>query len=38
MWGQEKAKQMLAAAGFVGTEVHRIEEDPVNCCYVATKA
>ena len=38
MWGQEKAKQMLADAGFVGTEVHRIEEDPVNCCYVATKA
>jgi SAM-dependent methyltransferase len=38
MWGQEKAKQMLATAGLVGTRVHRVEEDPVNCCYVATKA
>ena len=38
MWGQEKAKQMLATAGLVETRVHRIDEDPVNCCYVATKA
>jgi SAM-dependent methyltransferases len=38
MWGQEKAKQMLATAGLVGTQVHRIDEDPVSCCYVATKA
>jgi hypothetical protein len=38
MWGQERAKQMLATAGLVGTQVHRIDEDPVNCCYVATKA
>lgn len=38
MWGQEKAKQMLATARLVGTQVHRIAEDPVSCCYVATKA
>jgi 2-polyprenyl-3-methyl-5-hydroxy-6-metoxy-1,4-benzoquinol methylase len=37
MWGQEKAKQMLATAGLGETRVHRIDEDPVNCCYVATK-
>jgi 2-polyprenyl-3-methyl-5-hydroxy-6-metoxy-1,4-benzoquinol methylase len=38
MWGQEKAKEMLVTAGLVGTQVHRIDEDPVSCCYVATKA
>jgi 2-polyprenyl-3-methyl-5-hydroxy-6-metoxy-1,4-benzoquinol methylase len=38
MWGQEKARAMLAAAGLMGVQVHRIPEDPVNCCYVATKA
>jgi hypothetical protein len=37
MWGREKAKEMLATAGFAGTEVYQVEEDPVNCCYVATK-
>jgi SAM-dependent methyltransferase len=38
MWGQEKAKAMLASAGLVDVHVYKIEEDPVNCCYVATKA
>ena len=37
MWGQEKAEEMLAAAGLTNLQVHRIEEDPVNCCYIATK-
>ena len=37
MWGQEKAEEMLAAAGLKDVQVHRIEEDPINCCYVATK-
>ena len=37
MWGREKAKEMLAAAGLEGTRVYRTEEDPVNCWYVATK-
>ena len=36
--GEEKAKQMLATAGLVETQIHRIDEDPVSCCYVATKA
>ena len=35
MWGQETATEMLAAAGLDDVQVHRIEEDPVNCCYVA---
>ena len=38
MWGREKAEQMLAEAGLVGTTVHQIEEDPVNFCYLSTKA
>ena len=37
MWGQEQAEEMLAAAGLTNLQVHRIEEDPVNCCYIATK-
>ncbi len=37
MWGQEKAQEMLAAAGLEELQIHRIEEDPVNCCYIATK-
>jgi 2-polyprenyl-3-methyl-5-hydroxy-6-metoxy-1,4-benzoquinol methylase len=37
VWGQERAREMLAAAGFQDVQVHRIEEDPVNCCYVAMK-
>jgi 2-polyprenyl-3-methyl-5-hydroxy-6-metoxy-1,4-benzoquinol methylase len=37
VWGQERAKEMLAAAGFQDVQVHRIEEDPVNCCYIAMK-
>ena len=37
MWGQEKAKEMLTAAGLEDTQVYQIEDDPVNCCYVATK-
>jgi len=37
MWGQEKAEEMLAAAGFQDIQVHRIEEAIINCCYIATK-
>ena len=29
--------EMLTAAGLERTQVYQIEEDPVNCCYVATK-
>ena len=38
MWGQEKAMAMLADAGFLNIQVHRVPEDPINCCYLATKA
>ena len=38
MWGQEKAQEMLSAAGFSGATVHQIDEDPINCCYFVTKA
>ncbi len=38
MWGQEKATAMLTDAGFSDIQVHRIPEDPINCCYFATKA
>ena len=38
MWGQEKAQEMLSAAGFSGATVHQIDEDTINCCYFATKA
>ena len=37
MWGLEKAEDMLAAAGLENLQVHQIEEDPLNCCYIATK-
>ena len=36
-WGQEKAEEMLSAAGLEDVQVYRIEEDPINCCYIATK-
>jgi hypothetical protein len=38
MWGQEKAQEMLSAAGFSGATVYQIDEDPINYCYFATKA
>lgn len=37
VWGQEKAMAMLADAGFSNIEVHRVPEDPINCCFFATK-
>jgi SAM-dependent methyltransferase len=37
MWGEQKAREMLAAAGFTQVEVKRIEDDPFNSYYVATK-
>jgi 2-polyprenyl-3-methyl-5-hydroxy-6-metoxy-1,4-benzoquinol methylase len=37
MWGEEKARAMLAAAGLAGTQVYKLEEDPVNSCYIAIK-
>jgi hypothetical protein len=37
MWGEQKAREMLAAAGFTQFEIERIEADPFNSYYVATK-
>jgi hypothetical protein len=35
MWGEEKALEMLAEAGFPEVEVHRLEHDIQNNYYVA---
>jgi SAM-dependent methyltransferase len=37
MWGEQKAQEMLAEAGFTQVEVKRIEDDRFNSYYVATK-
>jgi SAM-dependent methyltransferase len=37
MWGERKAREMLAEAGFTQVEVKRIEDDLFNSYYVATK-
>jgi cyclopropane fatty-acyl-phospholipid synthase-like methyltransferase len=37
MWGEQKAREMLADAGFTHVEVSRIEDDRCNSYYVATK-
>ena len=33
-WGEEKARELLAEAGFGPVEVSRVEGDPLNACYV----
>jgi SAM-dependent methyltransferase len=35
MWGDEKARGLLAEAGFRSVELHRLDHDPVNAYYVA---
>ncbi len=37
MWGEEKAIEMLNAAGFTNVSKHRLERDFMNTYYVATK-
>lgn len=37
MWGEQKALEMLAEAGFTHVEVKRIKDDLFNSYYVATK-
>lgn len=37
MWGEQKAREMLAEAGFHRVEMQRIEGDPTNNYYIATK-
>lgn len=38
MWGEQKARQMLADAGFTSVEVSHVDGDIVNNYYVATNA
>ncbi|MDQ3680499.1 MAG: methyltransferase domain-containing protein [Actinomycetota bacterium] len=38
MWGEQKARQMLADAGFTSVELKHVEGDILNNYYIATKA
>jgi hypothetical protein len=33
-WGEEKARELLAEAGFTSVEVSKVEGDPLNAHYV----
>jgi 2-polyprenyl-3-methyl-5-hydroxy-6-metoxy-1,4-benzoquinol methylase len=33
-WGEEKARELLAEAGFASVAVHRVEGDPLNAVFV----
>jgi hypothetical protein len=33
-WGEEKARELLSAAGFTSVEVSRVDGDPFNAYYV----
>jgi SAM-dependent methyltransferase len=37
VWGEQKARELLAEAGFDGVDVKRVEGDPLNNVYIATK-
>jgi 2-polyprenyl-3-methyl-5-hydroxy-6-metoxy-1,4-benzoquinol methylase len=37
MWGEEKALEMFAEAGFTNVDIARVDGDPLNNYYVATK-
>jgi SAM-dependent methyltransferase len=37
MWGREKAREMLAAAGFKRIKIHDLPHDPQNCYYVVRR-
>jgi hypothetical protein len=36
-WGEEKARELLAEAGFTRVDVHRVEGDIINSYYIAKK-
>jgi SAM-dependent methyltransferase len=38
VWGEQLALRMLAEAGFAGTTVHEVPDDPTDALYVARKA
>ena len=37
MWGEEKAVEMMTAAGFTNVELKHLDHDFMNTYYVATK-
>jgi Zn-dependent membrane protease YugP len=37
MWGEQKARELLAEAGFTSIDVQRVEGDVLNNYYIATK-
>jgi hypothetical protein len=37
MWGEEKAVEMMKAAGFANVSLHKLDHDFMNTYYVATK-
>ena len=37
MWGEEKAREMLAEAGFEGVRVEQLPHDPFNNYFIVTK-
>ena len=37
MWGEEKALEMLAAAGFTDTDVKQLPHDPFNSYFISRK-
>lgn len=38
MWGQQRARAMLADAGFTEIDVFDVPDDPLDSVYVARKA
>ena len=34
MWGEQKARELLAEAGFTSVEVHLLDHDPFNAYFV----
>jgi hypothetical protein len=34
MWGEQKARELLAEAGFTSVDVHLLEHDPFNAYFV----
>ena len=37
MWGEQKARRMLAEAGFTSVQTRQLEDDIANSYYIATK-
>jgi hypothetical protein len=37
VWGEQKAQQMLAEAGFTSIDVHHLDGDSLNTYYIARK-